>query len=50
MGSIVSGGGYAPMPGHSYSTGTTRGGFGSFFSGHGGGEGEGGGHGGGSGE
>ncbi len=49
-GSSVSGGGFAPASGHSYSTttGTARGGFGSSF---GGGEGgEGGGHGGGGGE
>jgi hypothetical protein len=40
---LVNGGGYAPMPGHSYSIGgTSRGGFGSSFSSHGGG-GEGGG-------
>ena len=39
-GTIAGGGGYAPAPGHSYAiTGTTRGGFGSSFSG---GEGEGG--------
>ena len=53
LGSIVSGGSYAPVPGHSYSatsaaaarpvSGTSRGGFGSSFScsgGHGGGGGE----------
>ena len=45
-GSVVSGGGYAPVAGRSYST--TRGGFGSFFSK--GGEGHGGGEGGGAGE
>ena len=34
LGSIVSGGSYAPVSGHSYSTsGTSRGGFGSSFSG-----------------
>ncbi len=35
-GSVVSGGGYAPSSGHSYSTstGTSRGGFGSHFSSH----------------
>ncbi len=40
-GSIVSGGSYAPAPGHAYSLtkGTTRGGFGKLFSGGGGGEG-----------
>ncbi len=49
LGSAVSGGGYTPTPGRAYST-TTRSGFGSFFSGHGGGEGESGGaHGGSSG-
>jgi hypothetical protein len=37
IGSIVSGGSYVPLPGHSYSLKTTRGGFGSLFSG---GEGE----------
>ena len=47
IGSFVSGGGYAPMAGHSYSTGTSRGGFGSLF---GGGGGEGGHAGGGGGE
>ena len=38
IGSIVSGGSYAPLSGHSYSvsSGTTRGGFGSSFSGGGG--------------
>ncbi|SEG24551.1 hypothetical protein SAMN05421819_2363 [Bryocella elongata] len=46
FGSFVSGGGYMPTPGHSYSvgSGTSRGGFGSSFSGgeggHGGGGGE----------
>jgi hypothetical protein len=41
FGSIVSGGSYAPLAGHSYSIGgTSRGGFGSSFSGSGGGEGE----------
>jgi len=45
FGSVVSGGGYVPSAGHSYSitNGTTRGGFGSLFSGegaHGGGAGE----------
>ncbi len=46
IGSYVSGGSYAPAPGHSYAvTGTSRGGFGSSFGG-----GEGGGHGGGGGE
>lgn len=45
IGSIVSGGGFAPAPGHSYSLnrGTARGGFGRLFSGGsggGGGEGE----------
>jgi hypothetical protein len=45
IGSLVSGGGYAPAPGHSYSLtkGTVRGGFGKLFSGGGsagGGEGE----------
>jgi hypothetical protein len=33
LGSIVGGGGYAPAPGHSYSSGTTRGGFGSTLGG-----------------
>lgn len=43
LGSFVSGGATAPVSGHSYSTGTSRGGFGSTFSSsHGG---EGGGHG-----
>ena len=46
LGSIVSGGSLAPVAGHSYSSSTTRGGFGST---HGGGS-EGGGHGGGGGE
>ena len=50
FGSLVGGGSYAPLPGHNYSVGTRRGGFGSFFSGGGGEGGEGGGHGGGSGE
>lgn len=46
LGGFVSGGSYAPTPGHSYSVGgTTRGGFGSLFSGEG--HGFGGGHGGG---
>lgn len=49
LGGLVSGGGYTPMPGHSYSLGTTRGGFGSSFFGGGAG-GEGGGHGGSGGE
>ena len=41
IGSFVSGGSYAPTPGHSYSfSGTTRGGFGSSFSGGEGGGGE----------
>jgi len=43
LGSIVSGGSYAPVSGHSYSTstsGTSRGGFGSSFSGGDGGGGE----------
>ena len=41
IGSFVSGGSYAPAPGHSYSfSGTTRGGFGSSFSGGEGGGGE----------
>jgi hypothetical protein len=49
LGTIVSGGGYTPQPGHSYSgtggrgvssSGTSRGGFGSSFGGHGGGSGE----------
>ncbi len=51
-GSIVTGGSYTPLAGHSYSSNTTRGGFGSTFSGgsHGeGGEGAGG-HGGSAGE
>jgi hypothetical protein len=41
-GSVVSGGSFAPVPGHSYSltSGTTRGGFGKLFSSGGGGEGE----------
>ena len=33
LGSVVGGGGYMPSPGRSYSTGTTRGGFGSTLSG-----------------
>ena len=39
-GSFIGGGGYAPMTGHSYSSSTSRGGFGSSFhsSGSGGGE------------
>lgn len=39
-GTVVSGGGYAPTSGHSYSTtnGTARGGFGSMFGGDGAGE------------
>jgi hypothetical protein len=32
LGSAVRGGSYVPSPGRSYSTGTTRGGFGGFFS------------------
>ena len=50
-GTVVSGGGFTPSAGHSYSTstGTARGGFGSSFSSHGSG-GEGAGHGGGGGE
>jgi hypothetical protein len=40
LGSLVGGGGYSPLAGHSYSSSTTRGGFGSSFhsssSGHGG--------------
>lgn len=41
VGSVVGGGGYAPVVGHAYST-TARGGFGSSFGGgHGGGEGAG---------
>ncbi len=43
-GSVVGGGGYAPTPGRSYASPSTRGGFGGFFS-HGGGA-----HGGGAGE
>jgi hypothetical protein len=35
LGGFVSGGSFAPVPGHSYSTGTSRGGFGSLFSGEG---------------
>lgn len=51
IGSAVSGGSYAPVPGHSYSSGTSRGGFGrSFSSGGSHGGAEGGGHGGGGGE
>lgn len=42
FGSFVSGGSYTPIPGHSYSTGTSRGGFGSSFGGDGGGHGGGG--------
>ena len=44
LGSIVNGGSYTPAPGRSYSfsSGTSRGGFGSSFSSHGGGEGGGG--------
>jgi hypothetical protein len=40
LGSMVGGGGYAPMAGHSYSSSTSRGGFGSTHSsgGEGGGE------------
>lgn len=51
LGSSVTGGSYAPLSGHSYSTtsGTARGGFGSSFSSHSSG-GEGGGHAGGGGE
>ncbi len=59
IGSVVNGGNTAPTIGHSYSTGTTRGGFGRLFSGGGahgsdsggshGSGGEGGGHGGGAG-
>jgi hypothetical protein len=42
LGSVVGGGGYVPASGHSYSltSGTSRGGFGSLFSGGGHGEGE----------
>lgn len=49
-GTIVGGGGYAPLPGHSYASSTSRGGFGSTHagSGEGGHGGEGGSHGGGS--
>ncbi len=50
IGSFVSGGSYAPAVGHSYSTGTSRGGFGSSFGGGEGGHGSSGGHGGGGGE
>jgi len=39
LGSVVGGGGYAPLGGHSYSSSTTRGGFGSSHA-SGGGEGE----------
>ena len=38
-GSVVGGGGFAPMAGHSYASPTTRGGFGSSFSGGDGGHG-----------
>ncbi len=52
IGSLVNGGSTAPLSGHSYSTGTSRGGFGRSFSSGGShsGGGEGGGHGGGAGE
>ena len=41
LGSIVGGGSYSPISGHSYSfSGTSRGGFGSSFSSHGGSGGE----------
>ena len=33
VGSFVNGGSYVPLPGHTYSLGTVRGGFGRFFSG-----------------
>ncbi len=46
LGALASGGSNSPVAGHSYSTSTSRGGFGSSF----GGGGEGGGHGGGGGE
>jgi hypothetical protein len=36
LGSVVGGGAYSAMQGHSYSSGTTRGGFGSTLSGSGG--------------
>jgi hypothetical protein len=36
LGSMVGGGGYAPMAGHSYASSTTRGGFGSTHAGGGG--------------
>ncbi len=39
LGSLVGGGSYAPLAGHSYSSGTTRGGFGSSFSSSSGGHG-----------
>jgi hypothetical protein len=40
LGSVVVGGGYTPAPGRSYSTGTSRGGFGGSMSGGGEGAGE----------